>query len=46
LDIQTISIALGDIGLFIAAINSIISRRKVDQQRQLARRGIDETTKT
>jgi hypothetical protein len=34
MDVQTISIALGGIGLFIAAINSIISSRKADQQRQ------------
>jgi hypothetical protein len=34
MDVQTISIVLGGIGLFIAAINSIISSRKADQQRQ------------
>ena len=34
MDVQTISIALGGIGLFIAAINSIISSRKADQQHQ------------
>jgi hypothetical protein len=34
-DLQTISIVLGGVGLFIAAINSIISSRKADQQRQV-----------
>lgn len=34
MDVQTISIALAGIGIFIAAINSIISTRKADQQRQ------------
>ena len=34
MDIQTISIVLAGIGIFIAAINSIISSRKADQQRQ------------
>ncbi|MHA1941418.1 MAG: hypothetical protein ACW97P_06800 [Candidatus Hodarchaeales archaeon] len=34
MDIQTVSIALAGIGIFIAAINSIISSRKADQQRQ------------
>ncbi len=33
-DVQTISIVLAGIGIFIAAINSIISSRKADQQRQ------------
>jgi hypothetical protein len=34
-DIQTLSITLAGIGIFIAAINSMISRRKADQQRQM-----------
>ncbi|MCW4040091.1 MAG: hypothetical protein NWE83_04975 [Candidatus Bathyarchaeota archaeon] len=34
MDVQTISITVAGIGIFIAAINSIISRRKADQQRQ------------
>lgn len=34
MDVQTISITLAGIGIFIAAINSIISSRKADQQRQ------------
>jgi hypothetical protein len=34
MDVQTISLTLGGIGLFIAAVNSIISSRKADQQRQ------------
>lgn len=32
--IETVSIALAGIGIFIAAINSIISSRKADQQRR------------
>jgi hypothetical protein len=35
MDVQTISIALAGVGIFIAAINSIISSRKADQQRQM-----------
>ena len=35
LDVQTVSIALAGIGIFIAAVNSIISSRKADQQRQM-----------
>lgn len=35
MDVQSISIALAGIGIFIAAINSIISSRKADQQRQI-----------
>jgi hypothetical protein len=34
-ELQTISIVLGGIGLFIAAINSVVSSRKADQQRQM-----------
>ena len=34
MDVQAISIVLAGIGIFIAAINSIISSRKADQQRQ------------
>jgi len=34
MDIQNVSIALAGIGIFIAAVNSIISSRKADQQRQ------------
>jgi hypothetical protein len=33
-DIQTLSIALAAVGIFIAAINSILSNRRADQQRQ------------
>ena len=33
MDIQTVSVVLGGIGIFIAAINFVISSRKADQQR-------------
>jgi heme/copper-type cytochrome/quinol oxidase subunit 1 len=35
MDIQTVSIALAGIGIFIAAINFIVTSRKADQQRQV-----------
>jgi hypothetical protein len=35
MDVQTISITLAGIGIFIAAINFIVSSRKADQQRQM-----------
>ena len=35
MDIQTISIALAGIGIFLAAINFIVSSRQANQQRQM-----------
>lgn len=35
MDVQTVSIALAGIGIFIAAINFIVTSRKADQQRQM-----------
>ena len=35
MEIQTVSIALAGIGIFIAAINFIVTGRKADQQRQM-----------
>jgi hypothetical protein len=34
MDVQTISVAIAAIGLFIAAINQIYSNRQANQQRQ------------